>query len=277
MEALETFSQKLQQAQEDWPSVQAIFSDHFGSRFLHDFITRELSAAADDPAHVVPKSVGPANFTIINTMSFEYSVRILIPFPARPHPVKWLGMRQIVGVKGAGPMTVRRFRVPSHFNITFFQPGVAIEDVEFITAADRDVIAAASPHEMLDIHEISAPVVVEVLTYRRDDSGFLWNFDQDLRSLYAEQSSLTLSRFRNVLELAHAAGKPVPDDIYDLALNPSRPYVALLAIRSMLMSGHPEAFAELQQAMDSAVLDLSQGAQRLFDSMMMARGSDHAT
>src|SRR5262249_28727597 len=169
MEALETFSRKLQQAQDDWPSVQRVFSDHFRSAFLHDFIKREVGAVADDPGHVVPKSVGPANFTFINTASFEYSVRILAPFPARPHPVKWLGMRQIVGVKGAGPMTVRRLGVPSYLNITYFQPGIAIEDVEFINAADRDVVASASPHEMLDITEVSSPVVVEVLTYRRDD------------------------------------------------------------------------------------------------------------
>jgi len=64
------------------------------------------------------------------------------------------------------------------------------------------------------------------------DSGLLWTFDQNLRSVYAEQSSLTVSRFRNVLDLAHAAGKPVPDEIYDLAFDSSRPDIALLAIRS---------------------------------------------
>ena len=277
MDALETFSRNLQRAQEDWTSVQAIFSDHIASRFLDDFITRELGAFGNDPGHVVPKSVGPANFTFINTADFEYSVRILAPFPALPHPVKWLGMRQIIGVKGAGPVTIRKLRVPPHLNITSFQPGVVIDEVDLISTADREVIASQSLHQLLDIYDVSSPVVVEVLTYRREESGFFWTFDQGLRSLYAEQSSLTVSRFRNVLELAHAAGKPVPDDIYDLALDPSRPHIALLAIRSMLMSGHPEAFVHLQRAMDSGSQDLSQGAQRLFDSMTMARDRIHAT
>jgi len=268
VDLLECFSQKLQQAKEDWTVIQAIFSDHIASSFLKDFIIRELGALEDDAGHVVQKCVGPANFTFINTSDFEYSVRILAPFHARPHPVKWLGMRQIMAVKGGGPATISKLKLPAYLNITAFQPNIVIDEVEFVSATDGQVIASQSPHQILDIYEVPFPVVVEVLTYRREDSGILWTFDKDLRSIYAEQSSLTLSRFRNVLELAHSVGKPVPDYIYNLALDPSKPHIALLAIQSMLMSGHPEAFEHLQRAMDSEYQELSQGARHLFDSMM---------
>jgi len=107
-----------------------------------------------------------------------------------------------------------------------------------VSAANGDVLASQSRHQLLDIYDVASPVVVEILTHRRGDSGLLWTFDQNLRSVYAEQSSLTVSRFRNVLDLAHAAGKPVPDEIYDLAFDSSRPDIALLAIRSMFISGH---------------------------------------
>jgi hypothetical protein len=277
MDALDAFSRDLHQAQEEWASVVGIFRDHLVGRFLDDFIAREIAALGNDVGHVVPKSVGQANFTFINTPDFEYSVRALAPFPARRHPVKWLGMRQIIGVKGRGSATVRKLAVPPHLDIACFLPGAAIDALDLLTATDGDVIASHTPHEILDVHEVSSPVVVEVLTHRRDDAGLIWTFDPDLRSLYAEQSSLTVSRFRNVLELAHAAGKPVPDEIYELALDPSRPHTALLAIRSMLMSGHPEAFVQLHRAMESGSDELRQGAQRLFDAMTMARGGSHAT
>jgi hypothetical protein len=277
MDALEIFAENLQRSRDDWSRIQEIFTDHLDSCFLKNFITREIAALGNDAGHVVPKSVGQANFTFINTPDFEYSVRILTPFPARPHPVKWLGMRQIIGVKGSGSATIRKLTVPPHLDIASFQPGVVIDQVETVTAAAGDVIVSQSPHQLLDIYHVASPVIVEVLTHRREDSGLFWTFDPGLKSVYAEQSSLTVSRFRNVLELAHAAGKPIPDDIYDLALDPSRPHAALLAIRSMLMSGHPDAFSQLQRAIDSESEELSQGAQRLFDSMMSARGASHAT
>jgi hypothetical protein len=276
MDALKTLLDNLQLAEGDWASILDVFSDHLAGRFLQDFIRHEIGALAGDTEHVVPNSVGQANFTFINTANFEYSVRILTPFHARPHPVKWLGMRQIIGVKGPGFATIRRLTVPVHLDIASFEPGVVIEEVDSVSAADGNVVLCESPRQILDIHEVSAPVVVEVLTHRQEDPGLLWTFDQGLRSLYAEQASLTLSRFRNVLELAQAAGKPVPDKIYDLALDPSRPHTVLLAIQSMLLTGHPEAFVQLQRAMDSESPELSQGAQRLFDAMTMGGGGNHA-
>jgi len=133
-----------------------------------------------------------------------------------------------------------------------------------------------SRHQLLDIYDVASPVVVEILTHRRGTPVSCGPSIRTLRSVYAEQSSLTVSRFRNVLDLAHAAGKPVPDEIYDLAFDSSRPDIALLAIRSMFISGHSDAFVRLQGAMDSGSEPLRQGAQRLFDVMTMGRGGIHA-
>ncbi len=276
MDAVETLSRNLLRVQEDWSSIQAIFSDHIASGFLHDFITRQIGAVGNDPRHVVPNGVGQSKFTFINTADFEYSVRILALRPGRPHPVKWLGMHQIVGVKGPGSLTLRRLTVPPDTDIASFQPGVVLAEVDLVSAANGDVLASQSRHQLLDVYDVASPVVVEILTHRRGDSGLLWTFDQNLRSVYAEQSSLTVSRFRNVLDLAHAAGTPVPDEIYDLAFDSSRPDIALLAIRSMFISGHSDAFVRLQGAMDSESEPLRQGAQRLFDVMTMGRGGIHA-
>jgi hypothetical protein len=277
MDAIDTLSQNLQGARGDWASIETIFSDHVASHFLNDLIAQEIGSLAKDFGHIVRMSVGQAHLLVVNTADFEYSIRILAPYPRRSHPVKWLGMRQIIGVKVGGPVAIRKLMVPPRININLFEVGVGVDGIDMDVAAEGDVVASQSVHHILDIHEVSSPSIVEVLTQRRSDAELCWIFDHELKSLYAEQSDLTASRLSNVLELAHALGKPIPDDLIYLTLEPSRPYVALLALRSMLVSGHPEAFVQLHRAMESPSETLSQGAQRLFDSMTTTRGVVHAT
>ncbi|HJU10474.1 MAG TPA: hypothetical protein VJ728_06345 [Candidatus Binataceae bacterium] len=276
MDALEIFARTLREAQGDWTSIQAVFSNHFKGGFVDDFIKQELGAVGNDLEHVVPNSVGPAAFTFINTSDFEYSIRIVPSFAGRAHPVKWLGMYQIIGIRGRGPVTIRKCKVPADVKVNSFRPAVCISHTDLISGSHNDLIASCHSHELLDVYAVSSPVVLEILTYRQREPGLCWTFDQDLRAIYAEESCLTVSRFRNVLELAHAAGKAVPDKVYDLALNASSAHVALLAIRSMLISGHAEAFVQLNRAIDSGSEELRQGAQVLFDSMMMSRGRTNA-
>jgi hypothetical protein len=276
MEALEHLKEGLQQAKGDWGAIQEAFSSHFASSFLHDFISTELGALDQDYGHVVRHSVGQANFTFINTDEFEYSVRILAPFPPHQHKVKWFGMRQMIGIKGKGTAIIRKLTVPADQHIRQFQQGVAIEEIEPIRCTQGTVVASDSVHQMLDVHHVLTPVVAEVLTHREGDEGLFWTFDHTLKSRYAEQSSATMSRFRSVLELAHASGRKVPDEIYDLALSPSRPHVAMMAIRSMLLMGHPDAFDRLLHAMESESEALRTDAIRLFDSMTNTQGDIHA-
>jgi hypothetical protein len=276
MDALEAFSCCLREARDDWTSVQLVFSHHVASSFVHDFISRELSALSKTSGHIVRKSVSQTNFTFIDDQDFEYSLRLLVPFPIRPRTFKWLGMRQIIAARGPGSVTIRKLMVPPCHDIAAFQRGVVIEDVGRLCIGAGDVVASQNAHEVLDIEAVLAPAVVEILTYRSDGAGLLWTFDQSMKSVYAEQSSLLLSRVRNVFELAYLTGRPVPDDIYALALDPERPHVALLAIRSMLVSGHPEAFIQLHRAMESESKDLSEGARDLLDLMTIDGGDSRA-
>lgn len=277
MGAIETLLRQLQGARGDWGAIRAVFSDHVASPFLNDFVAREIGSLARDFDNVTRMGgIGPTTFTFINTTDFEYSVRILAPLPPRPHPVKWQGMRQIIGVKVGGPVAIRKLTVPNRVKINSFELGVRLEGNEVVIVADGDMVANDNVHHLLDIYEVSSPSIVEILTERQNEPELMWTFDQDLRSLYSEQSSLTVSRLSNVLELAHILGKPIPDDILNLALDPSKPYVALLTIRSMLAAGHPDAFIHLHRAIDSRSETLSQGAQHLLDSMT-TRGGVYAT
>ena len=275
--AIEALSRNLHEARGDWSAVQTVFVEHFASNFLNDFITQEVGNLAKNFDHVVRMAVGQKAFIFINTSDFEYSVRILAPYPRRAHAVKWLGMRQIFGIKVGGPLVIRKLMIPPRININFFEPGIDVEGIETVVAARGEFIASQSLHHIMDIDEVPSPSIIEALTVRRDSSELLWTFDREMRSIYAEQSSVTVSRLSNVLDLALALGKPIPDDLLYMTLEPSRPYVALLSLRSMLASGHPDAFVQLQRAIDSRSETLSQGAQRLFDALTITRGEVHAT
>jgi hypothetical protein len=277
MNAIDTLSRNLQAARGDWGSIVTIFSDHVTSHFLNDFIEWEIGTLAKDYGHIVRMGASQGHFLVINSPEFEYSIRILGPLPRRPHPVKWLGMRQVIAVKAGGPVTIGKVMIPPRININLFERGAVVGAREMVVAAEGDIVASQSAHQILDVDQVSSPSVVEILTERRGDVELCWIFDQELRSLYAEQASLTLSRLTNVLELAHALGKTIPDDLLCLILEPSRPYVTILALRSMLASGHPEAFGQLQRAIESPSETLSQGAQRLLDSMTRPRAALHAS
>lgn len=276
MQLIETLSENLQCARGDWARVQAVFLEHLKSGFLDDFVTREISILAGAPKHVVPLAVSQTTFIFLNTWDFEYSARLLVSFAAREHPVKWQGVRQIINVTRGGPVTIRRITVPQNIRINVFEPGVQGQAVETVDVAQGGMIANEGTNELLDIHAVSSPSIIEILTDRRGDSELNWTFDTELKSIYREQSSVTVSRVSNVLDLAHVLGKPIPDDILSLTLDPSKPHVALLAIRSMLASGHPEAFVQLQRAIDARSETLSQGAQRLFDILTASRSEVRA-
>jgi hypothetical protein len=134
-------------------------------------------------------------------------------------------------------------------------------------ARDGDIVVNDDRHQILDVCEATRPVVAEILTYRRCAPHIMWTFGTELVSLYAEQSSLVASRFRNVLRIADLAGTAVPDDIYELALTSRSPQVALPAIRSMLAAGHPDSFVALHRATESAEPALREGANAILDAL----------
>jgi len=117
------------------------------------FITSQVGAVGNDSGHVVPNGVGPVEVHLYQiTADFEYSVRILALRPGRPHPVEVAGKwHQIVGVKGPGSLTLRRLTVPPDTDIASFQPGVVLGEADLVSAANGDVLASQSRHQLLDI------------------------------------------------------------------------------------------------------------------------------
>jgi hypothetical protein len=254
-----------------WDSVQSLFLDHVRSSFLDDFVAEQVRTSVDNPEHFVANAASQGSFSLINTSSFEYSVRVLAGFHRRAHYIKWLGMRQVIAVKGSGTVVIRILRVPPELDIEQFVANVPIREYDVREARHGDVVASEDENEILDILEVSPATVTEILTYRYMAPSVIWTFTPELISVYAEQSSLNASRFRYVLRLAQAEGLSVPDDIYDLALNSNSPQVALLAIQSMLSTGHPESFSKLQHALESNHDSVRRGAAKLMDAAFIGR------
>jgi hypothetical protein len=268
---LDMFAEGLEQNAGDWDSIRALFLDHVSCSFLEAFVTEEICTSAEKAGYIVPSGTGQGSLTFINTPNFEYSVRVVTPFARRAHQVKWLGMPQMIAIKGGGTVVFRTLRVPPQFDIEQFVPNVQIRQCEPYEAHNGDVVVSDDQNEILDLHEVTAPAIIEFLTYRRLAPSLVWTFSPELISLYAEQSSLTASRLRNVLSLAQAAGIQIPDDIYDLALKSNSPQVVLPAIQSMLAGGHAESFPALQRAMESERQSLRKGANELFDALFSGR------
>ncbi|GAA2767458.1 hypothetical protein GCM10010103_65000 [Streptomyces paradoxus] len=264
---LETLIESLERNAEDWASLGAIFLEHAKSDFLAEFIHRELDAAAKDSDHVVRRGVGQASFTLVNTPDFEYSIRILGTFSRKPRMVKWLGMPQIIAVKGPYTLTVRNLEVPSLCDIEQFVAGVQISECSLRDVQQGDILVTENRHRITDICAATGPMIAQILTYRRAAPNLVWTFSPELTSLYCEQSSITASRFRNVMRIAHAAGVVVPNDIYEMALTSHSPQVVLTAIQSMLASGHPDSFTALHSAAASDQPGLREGANAVLDAL----------
>lgn len=264
---LDALAAGLEREAGDWNSVERLFRDHVRGPFLREFVDRELTAAAGDDGYVVARGAGQGNFTFIDTADFEYSVRVLAPSPGGTHLAKWAGMHQVLAFAGPGTATVRTLAVPPGTDGEDFTPGVSARILAVREVGNGDVVTTGSTGELLDVLHVEAPLVVQVLNRRRGASSVVWTFGPDLTALYGEQSSLTASRFRNVLRVAQAQRHPVPADVHDLAVHHGSPQVRLLAVRSMLASGHPDAFLELQRAVDSDNAGLRRGARDLLDTL----------
>jgi hypothetical protein len=265
-DTIETLERDLESAREDWTEVQSLFMAHVRSPFLHRFVQGELQNLSLNPDHIVRKNAGQVNFTLINTAHFDYTIRLSAPFPGRPHPVTWLGERQIMSIKGAGEVTVRVLSVP--YDINRFQAGVRVANLETLSLRAGSFLHSASSNCILDVFSVEAPVVFEVLTIHDEKVELHWTFDEQLTSAFAESSQMTTSRLRNILELARRMGQPVPNAVYDVMLTQGNVQAKLLAIQSLLATDGAAGFRELQQAIDSDDVMLSASAQLLFDAVM---------
>jgi hypothetical protein len=264
--SIAAFSDRLHDAQ-DFAAVRAAFDDHTSGSFVLDFLYAELGAIADNPEHIVRRAAGQVSFTLINTIDFEYTVRLAPPFNGQSKRVKWLGERQIVRLRGPGAATVRILRAPTDANINDFQPNVLLEELPMRILRDGDVVEVADGHGLIDIVSINAAMILEFVTVHAHDVELYWTFDEQRRSVYAELAALSASRLQNIIEIAHKMGKPVPDPIYERLVADRNTQIRLLAIQSMLVEQHPDAFRHLHDAIESSNRLLSMGGSAILDAL----------
>jgi hypothetical protein len=262
---IETLESALRQAIGNRERIRDLFVGHIRSRFLDQFVQEHLNGIAADPGHIVRRNAGQLNFTFINSPHFEYTVRLAPPFRSRPHGVKWLGERQLLGVK-RGTVAVRQLFVPGHVNT--FAKGTQIERMETVLVEPGAYLEADTANCILDIDEVRDPTVLEVLTIRDPTVHLLWTFDSRLAAQYAESSKMNSSRLQNIFDLARTMGRPVPPDVYDVVFSQGNAQEKLVAIESLLLAASERGFLELQSAIDSEDAALSRNAQELFDRML---------
>jgi hypothetical protein len=264
--SLAAFSDRLHDAQ-DMAAVRAAFDDHTSGSFVPDFLHAELGTIADNPEHVVRNAAGQVSFTLINTIDFEYTVRLAPPFSDQSKRFKWLGERQIVRLRGPGAATVRILRTPTDANINDFRPDVLLEELPPRALCDGDVIEVADGHGLIDIVSIDAAMILEFVTVHAHDVELYWTFNNQRRSVYAELAALNASRLQNIIEVAHKMGKPVPGPIYERLVADRNTQIRLLAIQSMLVEQHPAAFRHLYDAIESSNPLLSMGGSAILDAL----------
>ncbi|AMP13360.1 hypothetical protein [Collimonas pratensis] len=247
----------------DWNAVANLFVDEFRRGFISRLVSRELGAITRDRRHTITSGVNQYTLTPINLPELEYTTRIMTPFQSRPHIVKWLGMRQIIGMKGKGSVRIRKLRAPASCSIEQFQAGIELEHVDDVMLTNLQHVATGDGRDLLDLDSVTEPSILEILTLKADASPVIWTFGQDLKSTYAEQSSPLVSRFRNVVKLAVAMGRRMPDDIYEKALSSTNTRLALAAMEGMFAERRSDAFATLHEAIESENDALRNGAETL--------------
>jgi hypothetical protein len=265
-DAISAFSDRLHDAT-DFAAVRAAFDEHTSSSFLANFLYAELGAMVANHEHIVRRAAGQVSFTLINSIDFEYTVRLVPPYGARPKRLRWLGERQIVCLRGLGAATARILRAPPDANINDFQPHVLLEELPTRILSDHDTMEVADGHGLIDFVSIDAPMIFEIVTVHVHDVELYWTFDEQRRSAYAELAALSAARLQNIIELAHKMGKQVPDPIYERLVADKNTQIRLLAIQSMLVEQHPDAFLHLHDAIESSNRLLSMGGNAILDAL----------
>jgi hypothetical protein len=276
MDAIAILYESLHGSRGDWAEVVKAFNAHLSSGFFENFIEKQLDSTAKDFNYAVHNAVGQTSFLFINSPKFEYSVRLLAPLRAKEHSKRWLGTRQIVAVQAGGPVHFKVHNISEQANINVFVSDIEFKSTLDVIANKGDMITIETGHQVLDVEAVSNAAILEILVERSRAVELHWTFNDRNRSCYAEQASLEISRVSNVLEIAHSLRKVIPDNLLQLTLDPSRPYVALLALRSMFAAGHADSFSELQRAIDSQSETLSQGSQRLLDALLSSKDMTNA-
>ncbi|MGF1481485.1 MAG: hypothetical protein ACFB4I_18715 [Cyanophyceae cyanobacterium] len=267
---VKALSKSLDSLQNSYDKLQMCFIEHVQSSFFENFVKREIEKIAVDSYHNVRCNVGQLNFTVINNEKFDYTIRLSPRMVRCPHPIKWLGNKQIIAIEGPGTATVKRMMVPNYTCLNNFVQGIEIVETSEGILKKGEFISSNKIHEVLDVCEIKSTVILHSLIVKNLEAELYWTFNQKNISAFSESSRVVNSRLRNILDIAYKFNVDISDNIYDLIFTYGDAQLKLSAIQIMLTSKKVEGFRELQKAIDSNNTMLSGGGQailnRLFSS-----------
>lgn len=243
----------------------ALFKSHFYSDFLNEFIQDELAAICKDPKHVVRNNIGQVNFNAITEDHLNYSIQLGIPNKEQPRIFKWMGLQQIIGVKGRGTLKGRIIKVPNTVNINQFNQNVQPEVLQTFEIKNNELIISTDPNEIIDIVSISGPLILQNLSISSKNTELYWTFDQDLKVLFAESSSMMMSRFSNMLNVALLTNKGIPEVLLNRIFEFGDSFTKLKAIQKMILTHHPDAILKLDEAILSEDKNYAKGAQLILN------------
>ena len=245
--------------------MERVFSSHLRSDFLAAFLASILRAVAADPDHPVSGNAGQVSFSMINFPQFNYTARLTPPYAPRPHGVRWLGARQVLGVKGKGKARFRLLGLPPGSSAV--TPGLRLIEMGVTEVAAGSSISSQSEDAVIDLWETTGPVVIEALTVHRRRNRVYWHFGDDLIARHPECGSLGASRLEGILDLARAMGQPMPAEVYEAVFDRADVQAKTCAIRSLLRTDPAQGFARLQMAIDGADAEYSDAAHDLFAAL----------
>lgn len=271
---IQSLEKELTEAAGDFDEIAKIFNRHTKSSFVNEFVVSQLKKIAADPDYVVTNIARQWQVILINTGLFDYTLQLRTPVVMNQSNIKWMGIRQIISVKGKGSLRAKVLKVPGHININKFQSGILLEETEEVELKNGDSLLSKSPYSIIDIVEVKGTVLVESLSVKDKSTDFFWTFDNDSKSFMAEASSLLVSRLTTVLNLTRNMKLNVSDTLYRTIFTHGDANLKLSTIQTMLIEGNHEAFDYLLEAIDSADDTFSSGAQRILDRLTTAQQSE---
>lgn len=271
--AIQNLERILNEAGNDFDAIARIFIAHTKSNFIEEFILSQLNKMAVNPEHVVTNIARQWQVILINTSHFDYTLQLRVPVVMNQSNIKWMGVSQIISVKGKGSIKVKVLKVPENVNINKFQSGVSLEEIEEIELRNGDSIICKDSYKIIDIIEVNGTVLVESLSVKSDETDFFWTFDNDSKSFMAEASNLMVSRLTTMLNVVTRMKLNVPSTLYEAIFSHGDSNLKLRGIQVMLLEGNHAAFDYLQDAIDSTNDALSSGAQKILDRLTLGQRS----
>lgn len=255
----------------NFEAISKTFIAHTKSNFIEEFLGTQLSKIATSPDYIVTNIARQLQIILINTNRFDYTLQLRPPVVMNQSNIKWMGIGEVISVKGKGCVKVKVLQVPQNVNINEFQSGISLDVIEEIELQNGDSIHCKGPNKILDIVEVNNMVLIESLSVKDDATDFFWTFDQDSKSFMAEASNLLVSRLTTMMNVATHMKMNVPSILYETIFSVGDPHLKLNAIQKILLDGDHIAFDYLQDAINSPNDILSKGAQKILNQLTLGK------